>query len=204
MTSKRMTTELGHSAPPGGPHAITTHLPGWDTTNAFVNGEESLLRKLKSSYPRITPFGVVDELISFICQEIGFSPTHRCFPFLHPTSFSVAQTFALSPNRKGDDLGPADLVFKIVDIYGVRLYCVGYPPAKLAGINGIWQLHGVGVSTRLAEHLLKHTDTTVEVPFDVGQLPPPTYLPETCAHEQLRDRISSLLNRASVANIKLV
>ncbi len=78
--------------------------------------------------------------------------------------------------------------------------------AKTKGVIGIWQHPGTGVSTRLAEHLLPSVDSLTEVPFDVAgdgdvsvdKVPAPTYLPESDAHQKLRERIVGLLQRAPV------
>lgn len=52
------TVELGQSLPPHGPHAITTHVPGWKMAERFRGRDVSLLRQLKSIYPRFSPFGL--------------------------------------------------------------------------------------------------------------------------------------------------
>ncbi|KAK7038203.1 putative cystathionine gamma-synthase protein [Favolaschia claudopus] len=208
MTATRITTELGHSIPPEGPHTITYHLPGWDNAIAFRNGDQALFQRLVSAYPRLTPFGFVKELATVLHQKLGFSSAYGCLSFLHPAAFSMAQTFAFSDLRKPPHkLEPAELLFRIVDVCRVRLYCVGFPLAKRPGIIGVWQSPGVGISSRLAAHLLKQGDEIDVVPFDAAggddvtaaTLPPPTYLPQTIAHEQVRQHILSLLNRAPVS-----
>ncbi|KAK7038173.1 putative cystathionine gamma-synthase protein [Favolaschia claudopus] len=202
MVANRITTELGHSIPPEGPHTITFQVPGWDNALAFRDGDQSLFQKLESLYPRFMPFGLVKQLCAIIQEKASFPAAYGCLPFLHPASFSMAQAFAFSHHRKIAKLEPGELIFKIVDIHGVRLYCVGFPADKRPGIMGCWQNSGAGISSRMAEHLLNHTDTIIEVPFntdaEAGQLPPPTYLPQTNAHEQLRERIFNLLIRAPV------
>ncbi|KAF8200005.1 hypothetical protein K438DRAFT_2015978 [Mycena galopus ATCC 62051] len=106
----------------------------------------------------------------------------------------MAQKYAFSPHRKEPKLVHADLLFKVADFTGVRLYCVSFPIAKGPGIMGIWQNVGTGMSTRLAEHLLTQVDTLVELPFDVAgdgdvsveKVPASTHLSETAAHQALR------------------
>ncbi|KAF7337941.1 putative cystathionine gamma-synthase protein [Mycena venus] len=182
--------------PPEGPHTITLHAKGWDAAIAFRNGDQSLFQKLKSIYPRFTPFGLAKELSMAIHQKLGLPPSHGLLPFVHPDAFSMAQQYSFSHHRKPEiKLVPADLLFKVVDIAGIRLYCNP----------------GTGVSTRLAEHLLKQVDTLAVVPFDaagdgdvaVEKVPAPTYLPETAAHQGLRERVVGLLNRAPVAPQKV-
>ncbi|KAJ7241922.1 pyridoxal phosphate-dependent transferase [Mycena haematopus] len=211
MTVEVIATEIGHPVPPvspdSGPHTITVHARGWDTALAFRDGDQSLFQKLRSIYPRFMPFGPAKALSMAVHQKLSFPPTHGCLLFTHPDVFSMVQEFAFSHHRKEPKLVAADLIFKVVDIAGIRLYCVGFPMAKTPGIIGIWQNPGTGVSTRLSEHLLKQVDTLLEVPFDaagdgnvyVGNVPAPTYLPDTPAHQALRERIVGLLKRAPVA-----
>ncbi|KAJ6515584.1 pyridoxal phosphate-dependent transferase [Mycena sanguinolenta] len=201
MTVKEIATEVGHAIPPEGPHTITIHVPSWDTALAFRNGDQELMQKIKSIYPRFTPFGPARALSTAIHQKLAFPPTHGCHPFPHPDVFSIAQEYAFSHHRKEPKLVPGDLIFKVVDIGGVRLYCVGFPMAKTPGIIGVWQNFGTGVSTRLSDHLLTQGDTMVEVPWDgdVEKIPTATYLPEVAAHQALREYIVGLLNCALVA-----
>lgn len=106
----------------------------------------------------------------------------------------------------------------------VRLYLVIYPLDKAKGIKGIWTDPGVGISTRLAEVLLPLVDnsedpeqgsqeqfkvlewsatasdflpgsTTTTGPLTEKDVPPPTHLPESSAHEKLRERIVTLCQR---------
>ncbi|KAJ6515593.1 pyridoxal phosphate-dependent transferase [Mycena sanguinolenta] len=202
MIVQEIPTEFGHAIPPEGPHTITVHARSWATAIAIRDGDRSLLQKIKSIYPRFLPFGHAQALSKEIHQKLSFPPTHGCHPFTQPDIFSVVQEHAFSHHRKESKLVPGDLIFKVVDIGGVRLYCVGFPMAKTPGIVGVWQNFGTGVSTRLSEHLLTQVDTPVEVPFDgavsVEKVPTATHLPETAAHQALRERILGLLNRAPV------
>ncbi|KAF7355570.1 putative cystathionine gamma-synthase protein [Mycena sanguinolenta] len=200
MAVKEIATEIGHSIPPEGPHTITVHARGWDTGIALFRGEESVVQKLKSIYPRIFPFGHAQTLSIAVHQRLSFPPTHGCQVFTQPDIFSVAQEHAISDHRKEPKLVAGDLIFKVVDIAGVRLFCVGYPMAKTAGIIGVWRNFGTGASTRLSEHLLTQVDTLVEVPFDgdvsLEKIPTATHLPESAAHQAIRERVVGLLNRA--------
>ncbi len=57
-----ITTAFGHALPPESPHTITAHAPTWKTAMAFRDGDQVLLGKLKSIYPRFGPFGLVKEV----------------------------------------------------------------------------------------------------------------------------------------------
>jgi cystathionine gamma-synthase len=138
--------------------------------------------------------------------KLSLPPTHVALPFVNPDIFVTAQVNGFSPNRKDKKLSPADLSFKVVDVYGIRLYVVVFPMDKGPGIIGVWQNPGTGVSTRLAEYILPHLDTLKEVPFDTPgdgdvsaeKVPPPTWLPECEAHGKLRERITEILHRGAL------
>lgn len=126
--------------------------------------------------------------------------------FLHPDTFSAHRAHSLSPHRKDKKLAEGDLAFRVVDVHGVRLYCIVYALSNTPGLIGIWQNAGTGTSTRLAEDLVRYLGANgeaeaedfavVEWAGDVDHVPAPTYLPECEAHGQLRRRIRDLLHRA--------
>lgn len=66
-----ITTEPGHSCPPEGPHTITTHLPGWDDAIRFRDGDMTIIAKLRSIYPRFTPFGPA--------RQVNKDPLSQCY-----------------------------------------------------------------------------------------------------------------------------
>lgn len=96
----------------------------------------------------------------------------------------------------------------------IRLYLVVYPLAKTKGVMGVWTNPGIGISTRLAEVLVPLFDASGEQ-FKVvdwaatgsdflpksgtlaekKDVPEPTYLPESDAHQKLRERIVALCQR---------
>ncbi|KAJ6515588.1 pyridoxal phosphate-dependent transferase [Mycena sanguinolenta] len=207
MTVRKIATELGHAIPPEGAHTVTVHTPSWDEGIALFDPDQPLLPRLKSIYPRVLPFGHAQALCIAVHQKLLFPPTYGCHLFTDPDIFSVAQDHAFSHHRKEPKLVPADLIFRVVDVAGIRLYCVGFPVAKTGSIIGVWGHFGTGVSTRLSEHLLTRVDTLVEVPFDVGgdgDVPIATYLPQTAAHQALRERIAGFLNCAPAVPQKAV
>lgn len=121
--------------------------------------------------------------------------------FLDPATFSAHQVYSQSHHRKDNKLSEGDLTFRIVDVHGIRLYCVIYPLSKTPGVVGVWQNTGTGLSTRVSEELVKYVESEFSVlPWsgDVNGIPQPTYLPECEAHDALRKRVCSLLHRAPI------
>lgn len=201
MVVRPITTELGHSVPPEGPHTITFHLPGWETSIRFRNGDTAIQQQLRSVYPRLAPFGLTRELSTTLRKKLEAPETTGLLMFTDPAAFSMHKEYSLSEHRKEHQLSEGDLTFRVVDIHGTRLYCVSYHATKVKGVIGVWQNAGIGISTRTAEVLLKHVDSdfkAVEWAGDLDNIPPPTYLPQCDAHAKLRQRISDLLHRAPI------
>ncbi|EGO51414.1 hypothetical protein NEUTE1DRAFT_70133 [Neurospora tetrasperma FGSC 2508] len=206
MTVKPITTPLGHSLPPHTPHALTVHLPGWDTFIRLRDGDQEIGKQLRSMYPRFSPLSCVKELgirllthLSFAYPESGISPTtHGCLPFTTPDAFSLAAAHCISHHRADEhrysDSDVSKVVFRVVEFWGVRLYLVIYPLPKAKGIMGVWTNPGIGISTRLAEWTATGSDFISGTPIK-EDIPEPTYLPESDAHEKLRERIVALCQR---------
>lgn len=199
MPAKPITTEFGHSLPPESPHTITFNIPGWDKAMRFRDGDRTVFGMMSSMYPRFSPFGPTRQLAAAVAHKLATPEMTAVFIYTDPASFYVHKEHSISPHRNENRLSEGDLSFRIVDIHGVRLYCVICPVAKTKGIIGVWQNTGTGILTRPAQKLLEYADTEVEEvqwSGDLGDIPAPTYYRESEAHEQLRIRISDLLHRA--------
>lgn len=199
MPVKAITTEFGHSLPPESPHTITFNIPGWDKAIGFRDGDMTVFSRMRSMYPRFSPFGPTRKLSTAIAHKLALPEMTGVFMYTDPASFSVHKEHSTSPHRNENRLSEGDLSFRIIDIHGVRLYCVICPVAKTKGIIGVWQNTGTGILTRPAQKLLEHANTEfeeVEWSGDLDDIPAPTYYQESEAHEQLRIRISDLLHRA--------
>lgn len=50
--SAKIQTLPGHALPPAPRHAITTHIPSWQSILRFRDGDPELMKIFKSMYPR--------------------------------------------------------------------------------------------------------------------------------------------------------
>ncbi|KAI1118985.1 cystathionine gamma-synthase [Nemania sp. NC0429] len=190
--------ELGQPLPPHGPHAITTHMPGWKTAERFRDRDASLLGQLKSIYPRFVPFGLSATLCQTIAQKLPLPEDYKCVAFVSRDAWASNRTHALSELRKEKRLDASELRYHVVDLAGVRLFVVAFPRLKADAAIFQWHHGGLGFSTRVAEAFLPHADSLVHVgefPDGVGA-PEPTFLSEGPSHRALRGRIASLVMRA--------
>ncbi|KAI1378584.1 cystathionine gamma-synthase [Hypoxylon crocopeplum] len=198
-------TEFGQSLPPHGPHTITTHLPGWETAMKFRDGDMSVISRAKSVYPRFFPFGPSGALCHAITQSLKLPEGFTCGAFVNPDAWASSKAHATSKFRQEMKLNDEDLMYNVVDIAGIRFYLLHFHASKMMGAMFMWQHSGLGFSTRLAEYLLPYVeDSTTHVGEfpDGANPPPPSYLPETEAHELLRQRIAGLMMRACVKDYK--
>lgn len=93
------------------------------------------------------------------------------------------------------------MIFKVIDIHGVRLYGIFCHASKMQGVIGYWQHPGIGISARLADFLYPYVQNLQDFePFDANRIgdddyciPKPVWLLETPAHLQIKERIVSLL-----------
>lgn len=200
MRAKVITTEFGHSLPPEGTHTITFHIPGWDTAMRFRDGDPAVFGQMRSMYPRFSPFGPIRQLAAAIAHNLSLPEMTAVLVYTDPAAFSAHKEHSQSPHRKLNRLSEGDLSFKIVEIHGVRLYCIICPVEKTKGIIGVWQNTGTGMLTRPAQELLKYVNTEyqeVDWSGELVDIPHPTYYPESDAHGLLRHRICDLLHRAA-------
>jgi cystathionine gamma-synthase len=112
------------------------------------------------------------------------------------------KAFATSPARGEEDRLLADQVsirkFIIAD---VEVFAVFFPAASTGVVHGFWVNAGVGISSRLAEHCLKHLDQLREVEqqqHEESPSPKSRSNDDAPAHLQLKERIAGLLNRAPI------
>ncbi|KAH7034828.1 pyridoxal phosphate-dependent transferase [Microdochium trichocladiopsis] len=195
-------TEIGQSLPPYGPHTITTHFPGYKTLVALREGDMSVLARVKSIYPRFTPFGLAGQLVGAIGKQIGLPEGFTSVAYFSPETWQQEEYHATSHHRKELRLSPEDFKYHVVEIDGIRLYVVSCHMTKLAGAKFVWTHRGLGFSTRLAEALLPKVGSLKNIGEFPGPaadgVPPPTYLPEGASHKLLRERVAGYLNRATI------
>ncbi|TLS25626.1 hypothetical protein PpBr36_07631 [Pyricularia pennisetigena] len=199
-------TEFGHSAPPEGPHTITTHLPGWKSAEGLLKGDVAILQRIRSIYPRFGPFGVVAQLSMAVHKKLGLQESQACFIWACSDALEKTRLHACSSFR--DD---KDRVKNTSEIYETvvrvklgsdtfKLYVILGPAANRKAMVFSWQLVGSGASTRLAEALLPEIETSLEVVGAGGEedLLLPEGLPEDHSHVALRRRILDLLQRSPI------
>jgi len=124
---------------------------------------------------------------------------HSCFLFSSSISAAECLRYATSTNREDggekDHVRPTSIrlqAFQAKD----RFWAVVFATEDLPIVQGFWSRPGVGISSRFAEANLPFCDQLREV--DASEEPQPRSSFETAEHEELRRRIVSYLNRATL------
>ncbi|KIW96014.1 uncharacterized protein Z519_03080 [Cladophialophora bantiana CBS 173.52] len=194
-------TPFGTALPPAPRHAITVHLPEWRSIVRFKDHDPELLTALKSMYPRFVLHKDVLELTQKIIEVAGVEDgqgQQGCFLFPSLHAARDCKDFATSPRRGEGKTVPRDKVsiriFKTHD-HVPLLYAVMFPVESTPTVHGFWVNAGVGISSRLAEDCLQHIGSLREVKHDEEE---ELGSPDGLAHQQIKERIAGLLDRAPV------
>ncbi|KAL6149750.1 Cystathionine gamma-synthase [Exserohilum turcicum] len=178
--------EVGESLPPATEHAVSVSLPTWRANVGYEEGEEWVLSKMKTGYPRFFIHKIIQALAATIADKYGrpdesamLFPTHaiaaRCQDFF----FSQAPDLNASQVRILDFLpiGEKERSHEF-DIISPRISAVLFPKERFSIAKAFWQHSGDGVSSRRAEYcaqLFKEGTlveaSTLETPLRVSKGP---------------------------------
>lgn len=145
---------------PDAPHAVSVSLPSWKATVGYEEGEDWVISKMKTGYPRFFIHLTIQELEREILKKYGKnnervmlfpSPAtaKRCQKFFYDKAPTVPITSVrllnLEPRMSSND---HDTVLSGV-------YCVFFPQDHFPVAKQVWQHTGDGVSSRRGEFCLK-------------------------------------------------
>ncbi|KUJ13977.1 PLP-dependent transferase [Mollisia scopiformis] len=179
--------------PPFAHHAITFHLPKWALALRFMEKDMTILQQLKAVYPRIMLHQDVKALIAKIVEK-SETENQTCLPFPSQAAADECVAFATSEARGENRCKPEEISIRLFATKTIYLWTVFFPAPKAPAVIPFWQNSGTGISTRVAEQCMKEISDLKEISLWSGS--PTTSIKQGPAHEILRDRISSLMNRA--------
>lgn len=160
--SLMISQSIGESIPNNTEHAVSVTLPTWEATVGYEEGEEWVVSKMNSGYPRFFIHSIIQQLASNITAKYGrngeqcmvfssYNISKRCRDFIYskaPTKPTV-RVLKLSTVPPRTDLEKSTVVETSIGV-------VFFPPSVFALAKAYWQHSGEGISSRLAEYLLKH------------------------------------------------
>ncbi|KAM9939539.1 hypothetical protein OXX80_000981 [Metschnikowia pulcherrima] len=162
MTQGGPSQEIGDSIPNNTAHAVSVTLPTWEATVGYEEGEDWVVSKMKSGYPRFFIHSVIKDLAKRIeskyartgevCMLFPSSAVaKRCRDFIRAKSDKPALVRRIlqltTPAPKTD--------FEKSSVLECTVVCVIMPAEDFPLAKQYWQHAGEGVSSRMAEYVLK-------------------------------------------------
>ncbi|KAL6709528.1 Cystathionine gamma-synthase [Coniothyrium glycines] len=154
--------EVGESLPPSTEHAVSVSLPTWRANVGYEEGEEWVISKMKTGYPRFFIHKIIQRFAAAIIAKHGregegamLFPTHatalRCQEFflhsahdLDKSKVRILDFVPAAEKERAEDL----------TIISSRVSAVLFPQQRFSVAKQFWQHSGDGVSSRRAEYCL--------------------------------------------------
>ncbi|QPG75555.1 hypothetical protein FOA43_002910 [Brettanomyces nanus] len=172
MQKSHISQAIGASIPNNTPHAVSVTLPTWEATVGYEQGQDWVVQKMHSGYPRFFIHSKIQELCDLLEQTYALDD-ERCF--IYPTynvakrcrNFIKARTTLPQVNIRILQLSsPAP---KTVEEASYRvesdIAVVFFPSSEYPLAKEYWQHSGEGISSRHAEYFL--TEMTDKLKNDI-------------------------------------
>ncbi|GMF53305.1 unnamed protein product [[Candida] boidinii] len=153
--------EIGAPIPNNTPHAVSVTLPTWEATVGYELGQDWVVQKMNSGYPRFFVHAKIQELCNLI--ELNYArdeeksfifPTYttakRCRAFIKRRTdlkncpVRILQLSTPPPENENEKSIRIETNFAIVF----------FPSTEYALAKQYWQHSGEGISSRFAEYVL--------------------------------------------------
>ncbi|KJZ70401.1 Cystathionine gamma-synthase [Hirsutella minnesotensis 3608] len=153
---------LGEPIPPDTAHAVSVSLPTWKSNVGYEEGQEWVVNRMVTGYPRFFIHKSVDSLAREIVAVYGQVGHHsmlfptpgaaaRCLDFIKQRSPIDASTHLGSVHLVLDTTKPSSQLLRQLR---PRLSAVLFPQQSYAVAKQYWQHTGDGISSRRAEFCL--------------------------------------------------
>lgn len=153
-------TKVVGEAIPNVAHAVSVSLPTWEATVGYEEGEDWVVQKMSSGYPRFFIHPIIQTLALKIEQKYGRTnekamifPSYiiakRCRQFIYEKSDKKPAVRLLqlsTPGPKSEE--------EKSTVVATSIGVVFFPVSVASLAKNYWQHAGEGISSRLAEYLL--------------------------------------------------
>jgi cystathionine gamma-synthase len=175
-------------------HTITVHLPAWNLMLEFTKKDPAFFAKFVDFYPRFIPHKDIKQLIGAILGSIKAEGTMGLpYPSLKAARESVDYVSGSPRTDEKETVPKEQLTIRAFEANGLRVYMVLFPMPQMPNVVPWWQNTGTGISSRLAEYMLKDIASLKEVDIDS---PRPQW--DQGPTQALSKRIVDLLEREPV------
>lgn len=154
--------EIGDTIPNHTPHAVSVTLPTWEATVGYEKGEDWVVSKMTSGYPRFFVHSKIQELCTFLEEKYGrdgekvfvfpsYNVAKRCREFIKSKTnlkvlpnVRVLQLSTPRPKNKEEEEHRNE----------VKIAVVFFPESEFKLAKQYWQHSGEGISSRMGEYVL--------------------------------------------------
>ncbi|OBA23405.1 PLP-dependent transferase [Metschnikowia bicuspidata var. bicuspidata NRRL YB-4993] len=171
MTQSGPSQNVGDTIPNNTAHAVSVTLPTWRAVVGYEEGESWVLEKMTSGYPRFFIHSIIQDLAKRI-EAKYVRDGERCMLFPSSAVAKRCREFIRAKSNK-PNLGrrllqfttsPPRTEFEKSSVLECTIVCVIMPEEDFPLAKQYWQHAGEGVSSRLAEYVLKELFEKEEKP----------------------------------------
>ncbi|KAH7138249.1 cystathionine gamma-synthase-like protein [Dendryphion nanum] len=151
--------EVGETIPPMTAHAVSVSLPTWRANVGYEEGEEWVLSKMKTGYPRFFIHKAIEGFANAIIEKYGspgekamLFPSHaiagRCRDFFvkqasdYEQQVRILDLVPIAAKERSEEMAPIS----------PKLSAFIFPAERWAIAKAFWQHSGDGISSRRAEY----------------------------------------------------
>ncbi|KAK5942664.1 Cystathionine gamma-synthase [Knufia obscura] len=151
------------------PHATSVSLPTWRSNVGYEEGEEWVVSKMQTGYPRFFIHLIIQELEKEILSQYGRSGERV---MLFPSRRTAQRCQAFFQDKRSEvsvrllHLEPTSSQLKNTKYVLSKLSCVFFPADEFPTAKQVWQHSGSGISSRRGEFCLKALKEGYLVPVE--------------------------------------
>ncbi|GEQ67071.1 hypothetical protein JCM33374_g734 [Metschnikowia sp. JCM 33374] len=162
---------VGDPIPNNTAHAVSVTLPTWDATVGYEEGESWVVEKMRSGYPRFFIHSIIQDLAKRIESKYARNG-ERCMLFSSSAAAKRCREFIRAKTDKPTlvrrilqlTTPPPKTEFEKSSVVECTVVCVIMPEEDFPLAKQYWQHTGEGVSSRMAEYVLKELFEKEEKP----------------------------------------
>lgn len=159
MISATPSQDIGVPIPENTPHAVSVTLPTWKATVGYEEGEDWVVKKMNSGYPRFFIHSSIQKLGREIEKKYGregesclilscYKSAKRCREFMKARTKKSVRVLQLSTPPPDNELEKSSVM---ESNFGV----VFFAEDDFSIAKQYWQHSGEGISSRMAEYIFK-------------------------------------------------
>jgi len=146
---------------PDSPYAVSVSLPNWHHVIGYEEGDQNILRSLRTGYPRFFVSRIIKELESKVLLSLDASKTKQCLVFPGLAAARRCQDYMIQRTDGWE--------IEVEEVLQGHASVVLFPNDIADIAAKYWRYFGEGISVRQAESLLAAKDENKEPGINAGK-----------------------------------